>query len=322
MAYSKPYLTVAQQVALLQSRGMAVTDVPKATLWLERIGYYRLSGYWYPFRQSETHTDATGKKTNVVLDTFRAGTEFITVIDLYVFDKKLRMLMLDGIERLEVALRVQIALLLGQRDPWAHRLPVHLHGNFSRLNPATRTTQHQDWLDRTDEAFNKSREEFAKHFRSRYPGESLPIWIASEVWDYGALSVLFGGLKKADQSLIGMKYGISAFSVMETWVRAINVTRNICAHHSRLWNKPSVVQPKWPTDGVAPTLAHLARDTHAQTRLYATAAIIRFMLNSVNPTTTWPIRLKELARTFPTSPNLSLRAAGFPTNWETETLWM
>ena len=48
--YEKPYLDIRGQIDLLKSRGMIITDEPKATSYLERLGYYRLSGYWYRFQ--------------------------------------------------------------------------------------------------------------------------------------------------------------------------------------------------------------------------------------------------------------------------------
>ncbi|MGV6827399.1 MAG: Abi family protein, partial [bacterium] len=51
MAYSKPWQSYEEQLDLLISRGLAVTDRPKALEYLQRIGYYRLSGYWFPFRE-------------------------------------------------------------------------------------------------------------------------------------------------------------------------------------------------------------------------------------------------------------------------------
>jgi abortive infection bacteriophage resistance protein len=144
--YTKPYRSVTDQIALLESRGMGITDKAAATACLQRIGYYRLSCYWYPFRKSHISTNPltgkvllhplTGKPQVIVEDDFRTGTTFRQVMDHYVFDKRLRLLFLDAIERVEVALRVDIALLIGTRDPWAHRDPAQLHGNFTKkINP-------------------------------------------------------------------------------------------------------------------------------------------------------------------------------------------
>jgi abortive infection bacteriophage resistance protein len=102
---------------VLKSRGLGVSDDARAVAYLERIGYYRLSGYWYPFRIRA----GTGP-ASVIGDNFRAGTEFGHVVDLYVFDKKLRLLMLDAIERVEIALRTSIAQILGPLGCWAHYL--------------------------------------------------------------------------------------------------------------------------------------------------------------------------------------------------------
>ena len=155
--YNKPYRTVAEQVSLLISRGLEIPNVSSATACLERIGYYRLSGYWYPFRRSHISTNpvtgqlllhpTTGRRYVVVEDDFRPGTTFQSVMDLYVFDKRLRLIFLDAIERVEVALRVDIALMLGARDPWAHRDPNQLHGNFTKKrNGHTSRTRHETWL--------------------------------------------------------------------------------------------------------------------------------------------------------------------------------
>jgi abortive infection bacteriophage resistance protein len=179
---------------------------------------------------------------------------------------------------------------------------------------------HDDWLARTDQAFDRSKEEFAKHFKTTYGGYP-PIWIACEVWDFGALSFLFSGLKKSDQTIIANKYGIASFQVMESWIRNLNSARNICAHHCRLWNRPIGIQPRWPSAAGTPDLGHLVGNVNSQTRVYGTAAIIRFLLRSINPTTAWSERLKELCSKFPASPIIKLESAGFPRGWESEALW-
>ncbi|MCK1420288.1 Abi family protein [Bradyrhizobium sp. 182] len=317
MAYAKPFLTLNQQIALIKGRGLAISDDAKASSYLGKIGYYRLSGYWYPYRQSNV---AAGKL--IVGDNFKPGSELAEIVDLYVFDKKFRLLLLDVIERIEIALRVQITLQLGQMSADAHRDPALLHGNFARRpNPKTGLVKHREWIRRQDEAFDKSKEEFAKHFRSKYPGENPPIWIAAEVWDFGAMSMLFSGLNKIDQSAIASVFNVRSFDIMENWLHAINVARNVCAHHSRLWNKPSPVQPKWPSKQDCPDLAHLLGNTHAQTRVYGMACICAFLLKSINPGSGWTSRFTQLVGGFPKSNIVSLSGAGFPAGWERESIW-
>jgi abortive infection bacteriophage resistance protein len=98
--YQKPWLSYREQLDKLKNRGLAVTNEPKALEYLERIGYYRLSGYWYPFRERSELFCPIGKDipkgkktkpTSAVLDSFKPGSSFDAAVRLYVFDKKLRL---------------------------------------------------------------------------------------------------------------------------------------------------------------------------------------------------------------------------------------
>jgi abortive infection bacteriophage resistance protein len=332
-AYTKPYRSVADQLALLASRGMEITDLTAASNCLSRIGYYRLSGYWYPFRKSHISTNpltgetlfhpSTGKAQVIVEDDFRPGTTFQQVMDLYVFDKRLRLLFLDAIERIEVALRVDIALLIGERDPWAHRDPNQLHGKFSKtvMDHRAKKNEHQKWLERLDSTFRRSSEEFVKHFKRKYTEEQPPIWIAIELWDFGMLSVFLSGMKMADQEQLASKYGLPRTNMLTSWVRNINNVRNICAHHSRLWNRSPADQMSPPKHGEIAELDHLASDHMAQSRIYATAVVLQFFLRTLNPTSSWASRFKSQCFRLPTAPVLSLSQAGFPSGWEALQIW-
>lgn len=118
--YTKPFLTVAEQVDLLRRRGMAIDDEAEVVGWLHRAGYYRLSAYWYPFRRSEVTGQRqlpSGETRDIisVRDELDPGTTFKQVIELYEFDRKLRQLVFDAIERVEIGLRFHTGHTLGGR---------------------------------------------------------------------------------------------------------------------------------------------------------------------------------------------------------------
>lgn len=361
--YHKPYLSADQQVALLRSRGMEITDEDKAKACLSRIGYYRLSAYWYPNRKSEVYTNSNGDQKTRVLDDFRDGTHFSDALDFYVFDKKLRLLVLDALERVEIGIRTDMAVLLGVHDPWVHRDPSKLHGNFTRPNVSpARLTQIQalsrqrpslsrqdiaravgvavktvnfalgnprkasqskldEWLFRLDDKFKKSKEDFAKHFKQKYPNDLPPIWVAVELWDFGTLSHFFSGMKLVDQHAIAARYGIPSGDILEGWLRNLNDARNFCAHHSRLWNRNMPFIPAWPTQGKIPALNHLVGQQHRLSRFYASASILQYLLMTINPTTTWAERFVAHVATLPINPYVTLASAGFPEDWSTQDLW-
>lgn len=362
--YHKPYLTTDQQIALLRSRGMSITDEDRAKACLSRIGYYRLSAYWYPNRRSETYTDPIdGHRRTRVLDDFRDGTHFSDALDFYIFDKKLRLLVMDALERIEIGVRTDIAVLLGVHDPWVHRNPSKLHGNFTRPKvapariaqiqalskqapkPSSQTiartvgvspktvnfvlgkprkaaqSKLDEWLSRLDDKFQKSKEDFAKHFKEKYPNDQPPIWVAVELWDFGTLSHFFSGMKKADQAAIAARYGIPSGDILEGWLRNLNDVRNFCAHHSRLWNRNLPFIPTWPAPGQMPLLDHLVGQKHSLSRFYASVVILRQLLLTINPTTEWAQRFAEHVATRPANPYVTLASAGFPEDWADQDIW-
>jgi abortive infection bacteriophage resistance protein len=321
----KTFLPVSDQIELLKNRGMAVNDGVMAERCLNRIGYYRLSAYWYPFRMIRQGPLAPkANKSSLRADLFISDTSFKDVFDFYVFDKKLRMHLSDGLERIEIAVRALIADLLGARDPHAHRNPLELDGDFARnLDSQTGQPKHQDWLRKQDGYFARSREDFAVHFRNKYSNALAPIWVTCEVWDWGMLATFFSGMKPVDKDTIAKKFGGVNGRQLETWLKAMNHVRNICAHHSRLWNRGLKVTPALPKRGFVPDLDHLPRGNDPSlSRLYVVLAIMRVMLKKIHPTQSdWHRRIATHALSAPSSPLISASSAGFPSEWGMQPLW-
>ena len=234
----KPWLSYAAQLAQLRARGLQVQDDSAALNYVARLGYYRLSGYWYPMRAVALQASAQQGRA-VRSDRFVPGSRFQNVVQLYVFDKKLRLLALDALERIEMAVRVDVAHVLGQRDPLAHLKPTHLHGNFTKKvmakGPGAGKTLHQLWLEKFQQLQAQARKQPLVEHHLRVYG-ALPVWAAVEVWDFGLLSKLFAGMQHADQQTIAHRYGVADGKALGQWLRSLNMIRNVAAHHSRLWN--------------------------------------------------------------------------------------
>lgn len=312
--YQKPYLTIPQQVELLRDRGMLVEDEAKASEYLQRIGYYRLSAYWHPMRLRNKHT-------NEVTSRFCEGATFKAATDLYIFDGRLRLIMLDALERLEVSLRTEVALSIGSHDPKAHRNLSVLGRDFGNPVRPGGITKHREWLQRLDNRASVSKDQFAIHFRTKYPNDDMPIWMAVELMDFGPLSHLISGLTNSDLAKIGSHYGGINPILLKSWARSMAFSRNVCAHHSRLWNKPLVNQPALSGKAIPVDLRHLHNLHDSGKRLYTIACIARFMLKFANPRTSWKDRFVDHIMTFPATNQISLSSAGFPNDWQTESLW-
>jgi len=328
--YAKPHLTYEDQLKQLIARNLTVTDEAAAISYLKRLGYYRLSAYWYPFRKPDLANKDKNGRVIQRLDEFVPGTSFQKAVELYVFDKKLRMLMMDAIERIEVAVRVDIAHTLGARDKFAHTLPGEFHGHFSAKRerlpsdpinaPPTGPTNHDKWIKKLDDMTTRSKEDFVRHYRSKH-GLPLPIWVVIELWDFGMLSHLFSGMRPADQAQVSGRLGIPDPKILASWLRAINFARNVAAHHSRYFNRSIVDQPDLPAAGDVPMFD--AAPSLQRNKPYATLCVLSYLMKRVCPQSHWYERMRDHLLAMPAVPevNLDTRALGCPQGWEKQPFW-
>jgi len=322
MTYSRPWKSYEEQLAILKSRGMAVSDEAKAINYLERLGYYRLSAYWYPFREIRYTTEASGKIIYQRLDNFIAQTQFQDAVHLYVYDKKLRLLAMDALERIEVAIRADIAHLLGRRDTFAYQNPELFNSRFIEVCSGFTASRHQQWLSKFETSLNRSKEEFVKHYRQKY-GLPLPIWVAVETWDFGMFSILYTGMQYKDQQTIALKYGISEPKVFASWLRSLNYVRNICAHHSRLWNRNVVDQSKLSKVGEIVDIDNFRGKQDLIARPFLIFCIMQCLLNRICPNSSWNRRFKQLVQAFPeiSAGGVSAGNMGLIDGWEHWQMW-
>lgn len=291
-SYTKPALALGQQVERLVQRGMVVADREKAEFYLRHLNYYRLAGYWLPFESAHTPHQ------------FREGTTFEQVLDLYVFDRELRLLALDAIERVEVSVRSQ----------WAHVLGTQA-GSHAHLD-ASLAHQPLEWamnLTSLAKEVERSHEPFIKHFKKTYSEALPPIWATCEVMSLGSLSRWYAQVRPMPlRRQIADAYDLDE-GVLESFLHALTVIRNVCAHHSRLWNRELRVQPMKPK---RPDALNASWSSNGH-RIHNSLLILGYFLDVISPGHSWRTRLVDLLDRH--TPDLV--AMGFPTTWRTAPLW-
>lgn len=329
VAYPKDWKSFDEQLDLLISRGLGVTDRERALRCLERIGYYRLSGYWYSFRErTEVVWLAEGAKQpkkvrsdKVALDEFKIDSTFSQAVELYIFDKQLRILVMDALERIEIALRVDISHTLAEKDKFAYLKSDCFHPKFSHaLDSTTGLTKHHQWLSKHAQLIARSKEDFVRHNKEKYD-LPLAIWVACEVWDFGTMSTLFDGMLEEMQDAISGLYGVANGRMFATWLRSLNYLRNVCAHHSRLWNRNIVEQPKLPNSAELPWVRIFENNTHARSRCFLQLCMLKHLMKAIHPNSTWWHKVSNHIKAFPQMGSLGLNhyGMGAPDDWET--LW-
>lgn len=293
--YTKPFRTYDEQADLLMSRGMTA-DRDELIEHLQDVGYYRLSGYWHIFKKPD--------------DTFWPGTTFARIWDLYTFDRQLKLVVFDAIERVEVYLRTQLAYDLAQNGgPFGYQDSTNLP-NLSQL-------AYDKLMTRCREAFERSREPFALHFKQIYGDrhDLPPYWMLVNLMDFGMVFSLYRGAPNITRKSIAQAFGVTA-KVMDSWLLTINTTRNICAHHGRLWNR---------TLGTKPTIPRRKNDPRwhdpyevTPDKLFVVLTILSVMLEMAAPDTVWR---KRLFRLLEGRSDADMRRMGFGPGWETCPLW-
>jgi len=315
----KPHLTYAQQVDLLERRGLVVADRDAAVDALRRVGYYRFSAYTYVFRPIQA--SGRPRRSDCLVD----GATFADALSLHDFDDRLRVVLLAGLQQLEVALRTQVGHELGRRNPLAHLDPTHLDPRRCATaadRPRTpESNAYDDWRERFDDLVHEARnEEFVKHHLVHYDGQ-MPVWVAVEVMTFGTLIRLYSLISTPEARTVARCFFAYNRDLLFGWLKPLNTLRNHCAHNGRIWNRATVYPPKRGSSRVLPPdLAHLATaDNH---RLYYLAALTAHLLRSIDPRTRWPQRFVEVMKRFPATPAATVeRDMGFPSDWRTLDLW-
>lgn len=280
---------------------MAIADEAKALGCLGHLNYYRLRAYW--IHMEGPKDPATGEHS------FKPGTSFEDALALYVFDRKLRLLVMDAIERVEVSVRTR----------WANQLAM-AHGSHAYLDATLfhDRAQHAKSLDQLKDEVGRSKETFIEHYRLTYTAPPMPpIWAACEVISFGQLSRWVGNLKhRKDRQAIASAYGLDA-QVSDSFLHHLATVRNLCAHHARLWNRRFTFTMKIPNG--LPAEFQACFNPSADRNLYNTLAMLALMLRSLSPDSSWAGRTRDLILAMPLA---DPAAMGFPSGWERLTLWL
>jgi len=297
MKYTKPPLSINEQINLLTQRGMVIPDPQRAARYLSHISYFRLRGYWIPFEKRDNGKDHH----------FKDGTTFDNVLNLYIFDRKFRLLMLEAIERVEISFRAHFANELGVT-----------YGSHFFLDDKYiyNTDLHKKLIVSLQSEITRSTELFIEHYRKTYDNPVLPpIWSTAEVMSFGQLSLWFKNLKtRRDRNRVAKAYDIDE-SILRSFMHHLTFIRNITAHHGRLWNRRMTITMKLPKNPQALSEMFNPKETR---HIGNTVIMLGYFLKLISPGTSWPQRIQRLIIQ---SPGIRPTAMGFPEAWKDQPLW-
>ena len=295
--YTKPSLSYQEQLDKLVKRGLTINYPDKALHLLENLSYYRLSGYLYPMLKEpkEEHK-------------FKENSTFENAFKIYCFDRELKQLLSSEIEKIEVSFRAKITYIL------SHKYDSFWY-TYEKLFKSIDT--HRRSLEGTNTMVNDSTEDFVIKFKQKYVNTHLPSWMALELVTFTHLSKLYSNLvDSSSKTEIAKFYGVNT-PILENWLMIIPYTRNICAHHSRFWNR--TLSYKMSKFRKQPIYDWVHMTDVPKNSSYSYICIIKYLTDRINPQNTFKNKILNL---FDKYHNIDIyKGMSFPQDWKEQPLW-
>lgn len=293
----KPFLSYADQVKQLKSRGMLFKDSEAAVHQLSVLHYYRLSAYWHSMREPNS-------------ENFKPGTSFELVMDIYRFDEQIRAAIFTDVARIESAMRALIGHYLGQVNPLIHTRPGLLSNTRKKNRANQEKTNYEFWFQRYQRGVrNNQKEEFVKHHLEEYGGK-LPIWVAVETMDWGTLSCLYEMAPLYAGRNIAKKCRLNS-AQLGSWLKCLNILRNLAAHHDRIVNRNFTRRPRLPDDPRLPQIDY--------NRAFGQLTLIQYLLKELR--LPGGELLPSVLDDFPHNDLIPFERMGAPKDWRSNTFW-
>lgn len=305
MEYNKIPLTINEQITRLERRGLVFSDKELAANYLNNISYYRLRAFTYPFQDNiYPESDHAFLRNDI---------DFQDIIDLYVFDRRLRNLVFNELEKIEVAVRTELSSVysLSTKDAFWYN-----NKSLFETNDAF-----QKVMKDIESDVNRSNEDFIKHYRKKYDYPPMPpSWMTLEVMSFGLLTRIFKTLRKSDdKKRIARDFGVCDEDVFANWLHAFSNLRNCCAHHSRIWNRRFPVNVKLPYNTVNPFMSRIEIKEIKQNKIFALLSAIKYIVDIISPGNSYKQNLITLLND--NHKLLTLKEMGFPNKWYNLAVW-
>jgi len=241
---------------------------------------------------------------------FKTPTTVEMILDLYEFDRRLRLLVMDGLERIEVAVRTR----------WADSLAL-AYGPHAYLNSEVfrDPVLHAHDLSKLAHEIEKSREMYVEHYRRKYDDPSLPpLWAITETLSFGQLSHWFKNTKSIKiKEQVTDFFSMPTIQAFEGILHSLTPVRNTCAHHGRLWNRRFTMR----LPHIKSIQDQLIRHTEGSTNdllMHNYLVVINALLVNSGIDLAWGKRIRTLLEERTSSEQAQM---GFLENWKERAPW-
>ena len=301
--FTKLPTSLDEQINLLKKRGLIIPNTEICQHSLSTVSYYRLSAYLKPFEKDQ------------ISHTLHSGINFKDIWNLYVFDRELRLLFLDALERIEVALRTSLVNTMSQRyGAWWYFNKNPFKSSWFEKTQRTQKCPSEEFRKEVESLCGRnSAEGSIQHFYKKYHTPQFPpSWMLFEYLSFGKCTSLFRYPKDPqDKKRISQIFNQHP-NIVESSIESLRYTRNICAHHLRLWDRWFVYKPR--------RIKELTDANCIPGTLKEQIVLLNLFHKAVSPQSLWHKRLYELFEKH-IIPSVPVRLMGIDSNWREDLIW-
>ena len=293
--YKGQAISIDSQLQNLIEKGLTIDNYEYAHNWLTNVSSYRLKKYTYTFKDDDSLN-------------FTTGTSFEQIIDLYLFDRKLKLILFDAIETIEVSVKSLISHLMSLK-----------HGTHWYLDSShfSDTFEYNKFIDKIKDEFLEQEEPGVQRYRKFISEPELPpSWMMIEFITLGTVSKMFEYLTSRQEKQEICKIFNLPENIFISWLHSFTHQRNRCAHHQRIVYRtikhdillPSRIKHSFLKD----------TDSISRSSLYCSILCMIHLIKKINPESKFRQSLLSLIKE---SPQINFSKMGFIDNWEFEPIW-
>ncbi|ECO3391975.1 TPA: Abi family protein [Campylobacter jejuni] len=289
----KDFKDYPELIQILRDRKLVIKDEEQAIKFLEKNHYYRLSSYFIPFQYPKDSPDK---------DIFKDGITFEDITLLYDFDTNLRKFIFNCLSELEIILRAQISHIHSKKyKPFGY---IQDENSLKRCIKINDHLLFDDLIAQINKEKKRASEDFVKHIKIKYNTDNLPLWALVEILSFGTLSKFVKLMHKEEQLELMKIFALEhiQINVFENWIETLSYIRNLCAHHSRLWNRRFVKKFKYSKN------CNFLDENIDRDKVFFAVSVLAIMLKEYNIKEDFINLLNKYS-------NIDKTAMGIPQNW-------
>jgi abortive infection bacteriophage resistance protein len=300
---------------LSDDQGLTVLHEEEAIDWIRNVGYFHLKGYLSPLR-------VPGSKN------FRPGATFESVVELFLWERELRSLLLAQIGKFELKLRAVIV-----------NITAGVSGDGYLKDETYNPKKKEKWQSGSLEQILKRAETkgeyvFLEQFAAKNPNERIPLWILIESFSFGQAVEYFLSLASPLKEQVAREFntekcpgGYVTSEEFEFVLSAIKDIRNLMSHYGTFFDKSFTWLDKKPElrrsrQRFSRTNSEYLPPSGEPLRTFDVInLLLMFQPSFQKDSDRWKQNMKELLMRFPQAPGIRPSVIGVPSDWSSTMLW-